>query len=105
MAREPGFSQDDDTQELMGSAGKASIFFVKLTNPENTASVLAQFQQLLPNYQIRNMQIYVPDDRRQHTGPEQFIDVMIGLAVSIGLLVIFITMYSSLWSGRAKSGY
>ena len=91
------FLRLDTLQDLMGSVGKASVFFVKLTKPEATAVVSAEFQRLLPHYQIRNMQEYLSLMTAGNIpGLSDFIDVMIGLAVCIGLLVIFITMYSTI---------
>lgn len=84
-------------QDLMGALGKASIFFVKLQSPNQTPAVINEFAQLLPGYQIRNMQEYMSLMTAGNLpGLSDFINVMIGLAVSIGLLVILITMYSSI---------
>ena len=91
------FMRLDTLQDLMGSLGKASLFFVKLTSPEHTNSVIAEFERLLPHYQIRNMQEYLTLMTSSNIpGLNDFIQVMIALAVCIGLLVIFITMYSSI---------
>ena len=87
----------DTLQDLMGAIGKASVFFVKLDAPEDTTAVIAQFQALLPGYQLRNMQEYLSLMTESNVpGLSDFIHVMIGLAVAIGLLVIFITMYSTI---------
>ncbi|MSO19211.1 MAG: ABC transporter permease [Acidobacteria bacterium] len=84
-------------QDLMGSAGKASIFFVRLTQPKQVKEALAKMQVLLPNYQLRDMQEYVSLMVAGNVpGLSNFISVIIGLAVCIGLLVIFITMYSTI---------
>ena len=91
------FVKIETLQDLMGSMGKASVFFVKLTRPEYTAAVVSEFQQLLPDYQIRNMQEYLSLMTAGNIpGLSDFIRVMIALAICIGLLVIFITMYSSI---------
>jgi len=84
-------------QDLMGSAGKASIFFVKLTNPNRVSAALQQLREMLPNYQLRDMQEYVSLMVAGNIpGLGNFITVIISLAVAIGLLVIFVTMYSSM---------
>ena len=91
------FVKIETLQELMGSMGKASVFFVKLTRPEYTAAVVSEFQNLLPHYQIRNMQEYLSLMTAGNIpGLSDFIRVMIALAICIGLLVIFITMYSTI---------
>ena len=54
-------------------------------------------RRLLPNYQLRDMQEYLSLMTAGNIpGLNNFITVMIALAVSIGLLVIFITMYSTI---------
>ncbi|MBI2815700.1 MAG: ABC transporter permease [Acidobacteria bacterium] len=91
------FVRLDTLQDLMGSVGKASVFFVKLAGSASTAAVVSDIQRLLPGYQIRNMEEYLSLMTVQNIpGLGDFINVMIGLAVAIGLLVIFITMYSTI---------
>jgi len=91
------FMTIDALQALMGAPGKASVFFVKVTSPRQTAQVLEDLRSLLPNYQLRDMQEYLSLMTASNIpGLNNFITVMIALAVSIGLLVIFITMYSTI---------
>jgi putative ABC transport system permease protein len=81
----------------MGSVGKASLFFVKLTRPDRAGAAMEQMRELLPNYQLRDMQEYVSMMVAGNIpGLSNFITVIIALAVAIGLLVIFVTMYSSM---------
>ncbi|MCH8267623.1 MAG: ABC transporter permease [Acidobacteria bacterium] len=90
------FMKIDALQDMMGSVGKASVFFVKLSDPDHTGNVLAQFREILPNYQLRDMREYLSLMTSSNIpGLGNFINVMIGLAISIGLLVIFISIYST----------
>ncbi len=89
------FMRIETLEELMGAPGKASLFFVKVADPRATPQVLGELRQLLPNYQLRDIQEYLSLMTTSNMpGANNFIAVMIFLAVSIGLLVIFITMYS-----------
>src|SRR3990172_2198686 len=91
------FMKIDALQDLLGAPGKASVFFVKVVNPQQTAQVLEELRRLLPNYQLRDMAEYLSLMTASNIpGLNNFIAVMIALAVSIGLLVIFITMYSTI---------
>ena len=91
------FMKIDALQDLLGAPGKASVFFVKVVNPQQTAQVLEELRRLLPNYQLRDMAEYLSLMTASNVpGLNNFITVMIALAVSIGLLVIFITMYSTI---------
>ena len=91
------FVRIDKLQDLMGAIGKASVFFVTLTSKDQIKPVIAEFGKLLPGYQVRNMQEYLSLMTEGNIpGLRDFVRVMIGLAVAIGLLVIFITMYSTI---------
>ncbi|MBS1841773.1 MAG: ABC transporter permease [Acidobacteria bacterium] len=83
-------------QELSGATDKASLFFIKCTRPEHTDDVIAQMKTVFPNYTIRAIREYVSlMTSTSVPGLNAFVDAMIGLAVCIGLLVIFLTMYTT----------
>jgi putative ABC transport system permease protein len=83
-------------QELVGARDKASVFFVKCTRPEHTDDVMEEIRHLLPNYTIRPLKDYFSlMTSTSIPGLETFINAMIFLAVTIGLLVIFLTMYTT----------
>ncbi|HKV62722.1 MAG TPA: FtsX-like permease family protein [Candidatus Acidoferrum sp.] len=83
-------------QELVGARDKATIFFVKCTRPEHTEDVMENMRHLLPNYTVRPLKAYLSLMTSTNIpGLESFINAMIFLAVIIGLLVIFLTMYTT----------
>ena len=83
-------------QELVGARDKASVFFVKCTRPEHTDDVMEQMRHLLPNHTVRPLKDYLSLMTSTNIpGLEAFINAMILLAISIGLLVIFLTMYTT----------
>lgn len=83
-------------QELVGARDKATIFFVKCTRPEHTEDVMENMRHILPGYTIRPLKDYMSLMTSTNIpGLEAFIDAMILLAISIGLLVIFLTMYTT----------
>jgi putative ABC transport system permease protein len=83
-------------QELVGARDKATIFLVKCTRPEHTDDVIAEIKQLLPNYPVRPVKEYSTLMTSTNIPQLQtFIHAMIALAVSVGLLVIFLTMYTT----------
>jgi putative ABC transport system permease protein len=91
------FLRLDRLQDLMGSLGKASVFFVKVHDSTQVSVVLDRMRLVLPNYQLRDMQEYVSLMVAGNIpGLSNFISVIISLAVAIGLLVIFVTMYSTM---------
>jgi len=83
-------------QDLIGAHDKASIFWIKCTRSEHTEDLMADIGRELPGYTVRPIKemlsIYTSTNI---PGLQIFIDAMIALAVSIGLLVIFLTMYTT----------
>lgn len=83
-------------QELSAARDKASIFLIKCTRPEHTDAVMEEMRGLLPNYTVRPLREFLSFMTSTNIpGLNSFINAMIALAVSIGLLVIFLTMYTS----------
>ncbi len=83
-------------QDLVGAREKASIFLLKCTRPEHTEDVMVQMRQIFPGYPVRPLKDFLSLMTSTNIpGLEAFIDSMIALAVSIGLLVIFLTMYTT----------
>lgn len=85
-------------QDLIGAHDKASIFFIKCTRPEHTDDVIEDMRKPdnFPGYTIRPLKDLLSLMTSTNIpGLQVFIDAMIALAVSIGLLVIFLTMYTT----------
>ncbi|HKW34680.1 MAG TPA: FtsX-like permease family protein [Candidatus Acidoferrum sp.] len=83
-------------QGLVGARDKASIFLIKCTRPEHTDAVMDEMRSLLPGYTVRPLRDFLSLMTSTNIpGLNSFINAMIALAVSIGLLVIFLTMYTS----------
>jgi putative ABC transport system permease protein len=83
-------------QDMMGAHDKASVFFVKCDRSDHTAAVMDEVQQLLPRYEVRPMKDFI----QMYTsstlpGLKAFNTAMIAIAVAIGFLVIFLSMYTT----------
>lgn len=83
-------------QDLVGAHDKASIFLLKCTRPEHTEDVMVEIRHLLPGYTVRPLKDFLSLMTSTNIpGLQTFINAMIVLAISIGLLVIFLTMYTT----------
>src|SRR5262249_4206584 len=83
-------------QDLVGAHDRATIFLVKCTRPEHTDDTIGAIRGLLGNYTIRSLRDYLSLMTSTNIpGLQTFINAMIALAVSVGLLVIFLTMYTT----------
>ena len=83
-------------QDLVGAHDKASIFLVKCTRQEHTDDVIEEMKSTFPGYPVRPLRDFVTLMTSTNIpGLQTFINAMIALAVAIGLLVIFLTMYTT----------
>jgi len=83
-------------QDLVGAHDKASIFLLKCTRPEHTEDVMGEIRHELPGYTVRPLKDFLSLMTSTNIpGLQTFINAMIVLAICIGLLVIFLTMYTT----------
>lgn len=83
-------------QDKMGAIDKASVFFVKCDRGDHTAAVRNEIEQLLPRYAIRPMKDFFEMYTSSTVpGLAEFKTAMIAIAVAIGFLVIFLSMYTT----------
>ena len=84
-------------QEMAGARDKASVFYIKNDRSDHTPAVVDQVRALLPRYEIRPLKDFISlMTSSTLPGLNAFINVMIGIAVAIGFLVIFLSMYTTI---------
>jgi putative ABC transport system permease protein len=84
-------------QEMSGARDKASIFFIKCDRTDHTPAVSDEVRGLLPHYEVRPLKDYISLMTSSNLpGLGAFINVMIGIAVAIGFLVTFLSMYTTI---------
>lgn len=83
-------------QDLSGSKDKASVFFIKCTRSDHAQAVIDLLKPVFPGYEIRPLKDFLSMMSSANLpGLDAFIDSMIALAVSIGFLVILLSMYTT----------
>ena len=83
-------------QEMSGAHDKASVFYVKCDRTDHTPAVMDEIQELLPRYEVRPLKDFISLMTSSNLpGLGAFINVMISIAVAIGFLVIFLSMYTT----------
>jgi len=94
-------------QDLKGDEGRVSAFYVKLDNPANISAVQEAIQATpgMEQYAVRSMQEYLsmmtPDNL---PGFNVAIEIVIGIAVVVGFLVIFQSMYTAVMERTREIG-
>jgi putative ABC transport system permease protein len=95
----------DTAEDLLGVRDRASIFWVKCTDPGYTNDVSDAVHQLLPKYQILPVKEYMSLMTSNNLpGLNAFIAAMITIAVGIGFLVIFLSMYTTITERTREIG-
>jgi putative ABC transport system permease protein len=94
-------------QEILGAQGKASIFYVKLEDAKGVDGAVQQIKLIpgMSSYVVQSVEEWLslmsPD---KVPGLATFINVVIGVAVCIGFLVIFQSMYTAVMERTREIG-
>jgi len=94
-------------QDLVGAEGRASVFYLKLDDPANADLVTKSISEIpgMEKYSVRSMQEYLsmmtPDNL---PGFNVAIEIVIGIAVVVGFLVIFQAMYTAVMERTREIG-
>jgi len=94
-------------QTLRGDEGRVSAFYVKVDNPDNIGAVEDAIRATpgMEQYAVRSMQEYLsmmtPDNL---PGFSTAIEIVIGIAVVVGFLVIFQSMYTAVMERTREIG-
>lgn len=92
-------------QELLGAPQKATLFYLKLADRGADLRVKADLLKLLEGYTIRTMEEYTSLITAGNLpGLKPFQRIMIGIAVVIGFLVIFLAMYTTVLERTREVG-
>jgi len=94
-------------QELTGAQGKASIFYVKLDDPNNYAAFRNEVLKVpgMNTYQVESVKEWLSLITPEALpGFSITINVVIGIAVCIGFIVIFQSMYTAVMERTREIG-
>ena len=92
-------------QELFGWQGKVSQIYVKLRHPNDTPDVIAELKALRPGDAIYSMAEFTSlFSITNIQALSEFIQVIIGLAVTIGFLVVMLSMYTAILERTREIG-
>ena len=94
-------------QDLIGAEGRTSVFYLKLDDPSNIEAVTNEIKARpgMEQYSVRSMAEYLsmmnPDNL---PGFNVAIEIVIGIAVIVGFLVIFQSMYTAVMERTREIG-
>lgn len=93
--------------QLTGSPGNASLFYLKLDNPANEPAVEKEIRHTpgMENYQVQSIQEFISQlTPNRLPGLKPALDTVIGIALIIGFLVIFQSMYTAVMERTREIG-
>jgi putative ABC transport system permease protein len=94
-------------QDLIGAKDKATIFYLKLDDPANADTVVDEIKQVpgMERYMANSMASYLAMmTTSNYPGLSTFIDVVVGISVVIGFIVIFQAMYTAVMERTREIG-
>jgi putative ABC transport system permease protein len=92
-------------QTIMGSPGHVSVIYAKLDDPKLANQVRDSLKVVLPGYPIFTMDEFTSMYSISNVGMlKDFIDVVIGVAVIVGFIVVFMAMYTAVLERTREIG-
>src|SRR5271166_3867136 len=94
-------------QDIIGGQGKASIFYVKLDDPNNADAVVREIKSIpgMEQYGVHSLKEYLSlMTSTSIPGLSTFIHVVIGISMVIGFIVIFQAMYAAVMERTREIG-
>jgi len=101
------FLQLSVLQDLMGAQNKASIFYLKADSPANADAIVDEIKHVpgMEKYVASSMAYYLSMMTPEHyPGLSTFINVVIGISIIIGFIVIFQAMYTAVMERTREIG-
>lgn len=97
----------DIVQDLTGTVGKLTLLYVQLDDPALTYEVIADLEALMgtDDYQMYSVEEFASQFTASAVPEFQvFINVVIGLSVAFGFLVVFLTMHTAILERTREIG-
>ncbi len=94
-------------QDLIGAKDKATIFYLKLDDPANVDAVIGEIKAVpgMESYVTTSMAAYLAMmTASNYPGLSTFIDIVVGISVVIGFIVIFQAMYTAVMERTREIG-
>lgn len=99
------FTSIKTTADLTGSVNRASLFFVKLQDSDQVSTVIERMSHVFPTYEARPLREYASlMTSAGIPALDVFIETVVFVAVSIGILVIFLSMYTTITERTREIG-
>jgi putative ABC transport system permease protein len=91
---------------ITGQSDHFAVFYVKLKDPDSVKQVKHQIEAILPEYKVSDINdlVSLMTSAANIPGLNQFIRAVIFIALAIGVLVIFLSMYTTITERTREIG-
>ena len=99
------FAQLSSVQDKYSAPGKVTVVYVKIDDPKNLQAVIDSLRMTLEDYKVFSMDEFVSLISVDSIPIlKRFTNVVIGLAVVVGFLVVFLSMYTAVLERTREIG-
>jgi putative ABC transport system permease protein len=98
------FVQKAELQELANAIGHDTQIYLKLDDPNNVPQVLDALDKLIPTYSVQSVKAYLDLITAANPQVGIFINVIIGIGVFTGLIVVSLSMYMAVLQRTREIG-
>jgi putative ABC transport system permease protein len=99
------FAPLESLQEKYSARDKVSVVYVKVDDPKNTQAVIDSLKEKLTDYKVFSLDEFVSLISVDSVPIlKRFINVVVGLAVIVGFLVVFLSMYTAVLERTREIG-
>ena len=99
------FMSMDDLSTVLDQPARAGVFYVKVKEPEQVQGVKGEIEQVLKDYTVRDMKTLTSLYTSSNIpGLDYFINAVVAISLIIGILVIFLSMYTTITERTREIG-
>jgi putative ABC transport system permease protein len=99
------FMSLETAKELSGQPNRASIFYVKVKDPNHIEETVAEINQRMPGYTVRDAKAWETLFSSSNIpGLSAFINAVVVISLCVGVLVIFLSMYTTITERTREIG-
>ena len=99
------FISQKTAEDLTGTVSRASVFYVKISDPDQVNAVIERMGKIFPTYGLRPLREYAKlMMSTSMPALDAFIQTVVFVALCIGILVIFLSMYTTITERTREIG-
>lgn len=92
-------------EEMLNNQGKVSLFFIKMNKPDQVQGAIEQLNKMFATYKVTDLKLYASLMLSDNMPAiDAFMSAVVFVALCIGVLVIFLSMYTTITERTREIG-